>query len=115
MHIQRIILCAALGVAGSATVASANGFYVNEHDGESTGRAGAVAASNTQPSSIVFSPGGIAVGEGTSVSISGALYVAKGQYETEDGEEVETDQPPAFVPSVYATSRVHDMVAVGIG
>ena len=103
------------GILGSSGLASANAFNINEHDAAVTGRGGATAASNTTPSSIVFNPGGMAVAEGTSFTIGSSLYMAEGSYEPEGGNKTTTDSRPSVVPSFYLTSRVHDMVAVGIG
>jgi len=111
-NLKKIIFA---GIVGSSAVASANAFNINEHDARVTGRGGATAASNTTPSSVVFSPGGIAVAEGTNVLIGGSLYLASGSYQQEGAAKVETDSSPSVVPSVYLTSRVHDMFAVGIG
>ena len=115
MHTSRTFLFAVLGLAGSAGVAAGNAFNINEHDARVTGRGGATAASNTSPSSIVFNPGGIAIGEGTQASVSASLYIAEGSYEGSGVPETETDQNPSLVPAAYLTSRVHEMVAVGIG
>lgn len=101
-------------VACLGGVASGNAFNINEHDAKVTGRGGASAASNTDPSSVIFNPGGIPVAEGTNVAIGGALYIAKGSYEDAAGKTF-TDSPPSVVPSIYVTSRLTDMFAVGIG
>ncbi|NVB82659.1 MAG: hypothetical protein HOV81_30055 [Kofleriaceae bacterium] len=112
-NLKHILFAAILGSSG---LASANAFNINEHDAKVTGRGGASAASNTDPSSIIFNPGGMAVGEGTNVSIGGSLIMANGSYETFSGEnKTDTDSSPAVVPNAYLTSRVHDMVAVGVG
>jgi long-chain fatty acid transport protein len=103
------------GILGSSGLASANAFNINEHDAAVTGRGGATAASNTTPSSIVYNPGGIAVAEGTSFTIGGSLYMAEGSYQPAGGDKTTTDSNPSVVPSFYLTSRVHDMLAVGIG
>ncbi|HEY5920766.1 MAG TPA: outer membrane protein transport protein [Kofleriaceae bacterium] len=101
---------------GTSAVASANAFNINEHDARVSGRGGASAATNTSPSAMVFNPGGIAVAEGTNVLIGGSLYIAKGDYTPlGGGEKTSTDSSPAIVPSLFLTSRVHDMIAVGIG
>src|SRR5262245_65303286 len=101
---------------GSSAIVSANAFNINEHDARVTGRGGASTATNTTPSAMVFNPGGIAVAEGTNFLLGGSLYIAKGSYEPiGGGEKTSTDSSPAFVPNVYLTSRVHDMIAVGIG
>lgn len=103
------------GILGSSGLASANAFNINEHDAAVTGRGGATAASNTTPSSIVFNPGGLAVAEGTNFTIGSSLYLAEGSYEPTGGDKTTTDSKPSVVPSLYLTSRVHDMIAVGIG
>ena len=108
---QSLFMVACLG-----GVASGNAFNINEHDAKVTGRGGASAASNTDPSSIVFNPGGIPVAEGTQVAIGGSLYIATGSYEPARWwPQTKTDSSPSIVPSIYLTSRVHDMVAVGLG
>ncbi len=102
-------------VAGLGGVAYGNAFNINEHDAKVTGRGGAAAASDTDASAVVFNPGGIPVAEGTQVSINGSLYIAQGSYEPQGGgAKVKTDSDPAVVPSIYVTSRVHEMVAVGV-
>ena len=111
----RKILFSALGLGALATNASANAFNINEHDARVTGRAGASAASNTEPSSVVFNPGGIAVNEGTQVALGSAFYFAEGSYDGDTTEKQKTDSPMQIVPSLYVTSRVHEMVAVGLG
>jgi len=114
MKTLRTTLFAALGVGALASVASANAFNINEHDARVTGRGGATAASNDDPSSIVFNPGGIALSEGTQIAIGSSVYIAQGSYEDSTGK-TKTDSSPSVVPNLYVTSRVHDMIAVGIG
>jgi len=103
-------------VAGLGGVAWGNPFNLNEPDAKVTGRGGASAASNTDASSVIFNPGGIPVAEGTQVAIAGALYIAEGSYKpAAGGDKVTTDSSPSIVPAIYATSRLTDMFAVGIG
>ena len=78
-------------VVGHSSTASANAFNINEHDARVTGRGGATAASNTEPSSVVFNPGGIAINEGTNVALGTAFYFAQGTYEGDGVEKQETD------------------------
>jgi long-chain fatty acid transport protein len=104
------------GIVGSSATVSANAFNINEHDARVTGRGGATAATNTEPSAMVYNPGGLAVAEGTNFSVGGSLYMASGSYTPmTGGAKTSTDQSPSVVPSVYVTSRVHDLVAVGVG
>jgi len=113
MKTLRNVLFLAVGLGSG--VAAANGFYINEHDAKVTGRAGAATATNTDPSSIVYNPGGIPVAEGTSVSIGSSLIIAKGSYTDTMDNKTKTDSSPAVLPSIFLTSRVHEMVSVGIG
>lgn len=117
MHTLRTFLSAALGLGALAGTASANAFYVNEHDAKSTGRAGAVTATGDDPSSVIFSPGGIALDEGTNVAITASLIMAKGSYFDANNMDArtDTDSSPAVLPSIFATSRLTDVVGVGVG
>ena len=113
MKTLRTAIFTVLGL-GVTSLASGNAFNINEHDARVTGRGGATAASNDDPSSIVFNPGGIAIGEGTTIALGSSLYIAQGSYEDANAK-TKTDSSPSVVPNLYVTSRVHDMVAVGIG
>ncbi|MEO8702332.1 MAG: outer membrane protein transport protein, partial [Kofleriaceae bacterium] len=115
MKTLRTSLFTALGLGALASVASANAFNINEHDARVTGRGGASAASNEDPSAIVFNPGGIALGEGTNIAIGSSLYIAQGSYESDSVAKTKTDSSPALVPNIFVTSRVHDMIAIGVG
>ena len=88
----------------------------------STTRASPVAAARprratTTPSSIVFNPGGIAIARGHARSRSAARCTSReGSYE--NGDDREDRRPTARrgpSPNLYITSRVHDMVAIGVG
>ncbi len=92
-----------------------NAFNVNEHDAKVAGRGAATAASNTDPSSIAFNPGGIAVSDGTQVSVAGTLYIGVGEYQPITGESVETNAAPTLAPSAFVTTRLSDTFAVGLG
>jgi long-chain fatty acid transport protein len=105
-----LFLIAALG--GEAW---GNAFNVNEHDAKSAGRGVATAASNTDPSSIAFNPGGIPIAEGTQVMVDATLYIGEGEYQPISGDDVTTDSPPRLVPSVFATTRLSETFAVGLG
>jgi long-chain fatty acid transport protein len=108
-------LIATLGLVGLAGTASANAFNINEHDPRVTGRAGATAASNDEPSAIVFNPAGIAHIRGTAVALGGSLYIAEGSYENATTSRVSTDSPPTPVPNLYIASRLTELAAVGLG
>lgn len=115
MQTLRTSLFAALGLGALAGVASANAFYIHEHDAKVTGRGGASTATDEDPSSVIFSPGGIALGQGTNVSLGAALISATGSYIDPSDEKTDTDAPPAVLPSFFATHRINDEFAVGVG
>lgn len=101
-------------LVGLGGAASANGFYINEHDAKVTGRAGATVATNADASSIVFSPGGIAVGEGTAFSVGASVIQANASYTTPDDLKTDTNGDPAVLPAAMITHRINDMFAAGV-
>lgn len=108
-------LSAMLLVAATGGVASANAFVINEQDAAATGRGNAATATDTAPSAIFYNVGGFALESGTNISIGGTLVAASGSYTDLNGNKTNTDQGPAVLPTVFATSKVTDMVSVGIG
>lgn len=116
MHTLRSSLISALAVVGATSgVAHANAFYLAEHDAEAVGRGFANAASDDEPSSIVYNPGGVAVGRGTAVSVGGSLVFANASFTPDGGNKFSTTTSPQVLPNAFITSRVHELVAVGIG
>ena len=105
-----VLLCASSGVA------SANGYVINEHDAQDTGRANATTATNTTASSIVYNIGGLAVGEGTQIRVGGALIMANGSFTpTGSSTTTDTDAGPAVLPQLYVSSRITKLISVGLG
>lgn len=102
-------------LVGLGGAASANGFYINEHDAKVTGRAGASAATDTDASAVVFNPGGLAVGEGTSFTVGASVISAMASYTTPDDQTTDTNGSPAVLPAVMISHRINDMFAVGVG
>jgi long-chain fatty acid transport protein len=105
-----LILLACLG--GSA---HANGFLLNEFDAKAVGRGNASTATDVDPSSIYYNIGGLAVGEGTNVQVGGALIAPNASFTDTAGNKTTSDTNPQGVPGVFASARVHPMLAVGIG
>lgn len=120
MHMLRTSLFGALGALGLgalSSVASANGFYIHEHDAKVTGRGGANVAVDDDPSAVIYNPGGIAIGAGTRVSLTATVIDAKGSYFDPNNmdQRTDTDSPPAVLPSFFATTRINDLLAAGVG
>lgn len=102
-------------LAVAASTASANAFYLSEHDARETGRGDTGAATDVDPSAIVFNPGGIAIGNGTAVSIGGSLILPAASFTPDGGDKIDTQNNKAVLPSLFITHKVNDMVAVGVG
>jgi long-chain fatty acid transport protein len=115
MHMLRTSLFAALGLGALAGAASANGFFVYEHDARWTGRASAATATTDGPSSILFNPGGLALGEGFNFTLGAAALSVRGSYYDTNDNRTDTDGSPVVVPSAFVSWRLNDMIAVGFG
>jgi long-chain fatty acid transport protein len=108
-----LLLCAAAGTA------HANGFVLNDHGADATGRANAVVATEIDGSAIVHNPGGVPVRDGINVMVGASLIFPSSSFECEsvqcNGTTTDTESPMAVTPQMFVTARVHELVAVGIG
>lgn len=102
-------------VGGLSGAAHANGFLLNEFDARAVGRGNASAATDTDASSIYYNVGGLAAAEGTQVTIGGSLIAPIASFTDANGVKTDSTTSPQFVPGIFVSSRVHDLVAVGIG
>jgi long-chain fatty acid transport protein len=106
----------ALSLAGLGGTASANGFLLNEFDAKAVGRGNAETATDTDPSAIYYGIGGLAAGEGTQVMIGASLIAPQASFtNSADGVKTDSTTSPQYVPGIFLSSHVTDMVAVGIG
>jgi long-chain fatty acid transport protein len=103
---------------GLGGVASANAFYLAEHDAKETGRGDTGAATDTDPSAIAFNPGGMAVGEGTHFSLGAALISPQASF-TPDPQyntgKYDSTTSSAILPNLFVTHKINDLIAVGGG
>jgi long-chain fatty acid transport protein len=102
-------------VFGFGSAAYAGGFMVMLHDAKALGRANASAATDTDPSAITYNIGGLAADEGTNVMIGGALAFPAASYTDLAGAKTTADPGTPFVPHLFVSSRINDLIAVGIG
>lgn len=103
----------ALGLGSG--VASANAFLLAIHDGKAMGRGNAAGATDTDPSAITYNIGGLAVADGTNVMVGGAMVVPSSTYTDPEGRKTDTLSQHPVLPHIFASSKLTDMVAVGIG
>ena len=104
-----------LFLAGLGGTAHANAFLLNEFDAKAVGRGNASSATDSDPSSIYYNVGGLAIGEGTNVQIGGSLISAGASYTDLAGNKTDTATSPQAVPGVFVSARIHPMVAIGVG
>jgi long-chain fatty acid transport protein len=103
----------ALGLGSG--VASANAFLLAIHDAKAMGRGNAAGATDTDPSSITYNIGGLAADSGTNVMIGGAMVIPSSTYTDTSGTKTDTESEHPIVPHFFMTSKLTDMVAVGLG
>ena len=106
-------LVPALLLAGAS--AHANGFLLNEFDAKAVGRGNASAATDIDPSSIYYNIGGLAGSEGTNAMLGASLIQPLASFTDTSGTKTESNTGAQFVPGVFVSSRVTDLVAVGVG
>jgi long-chain fatty acid transport protein len=110
-------MLAVLGTAlcASAGVAHANAFYLSEHDARETGRGDTGVATDIDPSAIFFNPAGIALEDGTRISIGGSLIVPDASFTPTGGTKETSNTSPQVLPSLFATHKFSDMISAGVG
>lgn len=102
-------------VAGLASTASANGFLINEFDARAVGRGNASSATDSDPSSIYYNVGGLAIAEGTHVMISGSIVAPFATFNQSDGNKIDSNTSPQVVPAFFASTRLSELISVGFG
>lgn len=102
-----------------ARSARASGFAIYEVGAAPTGMANAVTGQADRPDAIFFNPAGLTTQSGLSFEASASLIAPAFSYDTTvpggGAISISGDTQVFVVPSVYATYRIHDRVAAGIG
>lgn len=104
-----------LAVLALGGQASANVFMFPFYDAKAVGRGNASAATDSDPSAIAYNVGGLAAGQGTSVTLGGSLVFPNVSYTDTAGSKTDTESSHPVVPHLFVSSHVTDMIAVGIG
>ncbi len=96
--------------------ARAGGYHIDEQDARATGRAGAVTANPVNASAIYYNPGGLGTLEGLGIELGGALVSPSASFKSAvTGAKTNADEQVFVLPQAYATWRLADLVAVGVG
>jgi long-chain fatty acid transport protein len=116
--------CTALTTALALSLFSfqvfAAAFGINEHGAKPMGIGGAYGAIADTPSAIFFNPAGLAMQEGLQLELGATLIAPYNSYRgIAPGTATEVEVPGVsnlfLLPTLYASYRLHEMVAVGIG
>jgi long-chain fatty acid transport protein len=112
---------AAATLLGSALALAAQhgqgaGFHIDEQDARATGRAGAVIANPASAAAIYYNPAGIASLPGLYINLGASLVAPSAEFEPAGGGPTTAADAGAHVlPHVYASGRLTELVALGLG
>jgi long-chain fatty acid transport protein len=107
--------CVFASVWALSATAHASGYAIWEQGAAATGRAGAVLASPTDPSTIFFNPAGLADIGGFQAYFGGTMVLPVGGYEAADGKAYERTLRGYFPPNLYLSYGEKDKWAAGLG
>jgi long-chain fatty acid transport protein len=94
----------------------ASGFLVYEVSGEGIGRASAVSADVNEPAAVWYNPANLAYMDGVRASATGILVTSKASFSpAAGGAETSSERGNVLIPALFASARLTDRVAVGIG
>jgi long-chain fatty acid transport protein len=112
-----VSLLITLTAAVAPGAARAAGFLIYDLGGEALGRASAVTADATGPSAVWFNPAGLTfLGDRAAAEVGGVFITAKSRFSPADGgADTSSERGNFFLPALYASSRINDRVAVGMG
>jgi len=113
-------LIAASAVAASAFLAArpclGSGFLVYDLSGMGMARASAVTADDLEPAAIWFNPAFLTELPGVNAQAGGVFITSQASFSQAGVPgETESDRGNFFLPTVYATGKITDIVAVGVG
>ncbi len=109
------LLIPVLALLAGPGVARAGGFLIYDLSAEALAKGSAVSASTAEPAAVFFNPAALAY-QGHGVSLSGVGVLARSRFEPADGRpEVKTNPGRFLLPTLFATVRAHERVALGLG
>jgi len=107
---------AALAVLLAPRPCRANGFLIYDISGSGMARASAVTADDEEPAAVWYNPANLAYMKGVSASAGGVFLTSKSSFSPSGGgADTSTNRGNFFLPEFFATARIADRVAVGMG
>jgi long-chain fatty acid transport protein len=109
-------LCSATLCLLLPRLAHAGGFQLAEQSAEALGMASAVSASTVAPDAVWYDPAALVFVDGVQASLSGTAYLGSSQFTPRgEGDAIDAEPTRQLVPSFFASARVSDRIAVGLG
>jgi long-chain fatty acid transport protein len=104
------------GCALSARPCRASGFLIYDISGQAIARASAVSADSEEPAAVWFNPANLAFMGGVSASAGGVFLTSKSSFAPAGGgAETSSERGNFFLPAVFASGRITERVALGMG
>ncbi len=97
------------------STAHANAFFIQEMSGDGMAQGSAVVAAGSKPSNMFQNAANISFLEGLDLEFASTLYIGKGYFETAAGDRTYLDNPVLYVPHIFASYKVNDWLAIGLG
>ena len=119
-RIEFIVVFSIFGLLVGGSTARASGFAINENSARIMGMAGAFVGIADSPGTIFNNPAGLAQLDGLNIELGMTLVMPGASWSgtaPSTGSEVDVDAKKHLfpLPSLHASYRVHDRVAVGLG
>jgi long-chain fatty acid transport protein len=110
-----LLFSALLGTL-AARPCRASGFLIYDISGSAMARASAVTADDEEPAAVWFNPANLAFMGGVSASAGTVFITTKTSFSpTGGGPDTDTHRGNFFLPELFASGRLTDRVAVGMG
>ena len=97
--------------------ARAAGFLIYDLSGEALARGSAVSANVNEPAAVWFNPAALSFSDGVHASAGGVFVSAQSRFSpaASGAEDVNSNRGNFVLPTLFASGRVNDRVAVGMG
>jgi long-chain fatty acid transport protein len=113
---RTIALVGLVGVLLVPGTASANGFFLWEVSPRSVAQGGAAVAEGAEPATLLYNSAGMARLDGLQLQANLYTYIASNSWEDPNtGEKADADLGVFPIPSLFATYKPLDWLALGVG
>lgn len=115
-RVVALSLWACAGAAIAPELTRADGFSLTEQSARGLGMASAVSATIAEPAAVWYNPAALTFMPGAQASLTGVTYFGQAEFTPRaGGERLDAEPVHSFVPGLFATGRLSERVAVGLG